>query len=298
MKEKKLLDFLIVGASKSGTTALSSYLSQNNSVFICEPKEPKYLSYSFLKNAYKGPGDSYTLKKCVKNFSDYTNLFSKAKDKDIKGEASVDMLYHYEQVIPEIKKQLGDPKIIIMLREPSKRAFSAYSHLIRDQRETESFKQGLVNENKRLNDGYEFIWAYKNEGFYFTAVKNYLENFTDVKVVIFEEFIINQQQVVNEVLSFLGVKNFHTIKNALQNKSGKPKFKIINNFFLKDNIIKSIFKSILNEDLKQKIKNFVQNRNLEKIDSDEETLSNLKVLYREDIKKLSNLLERDLSVWN
>jgi len=293
-----LPDFLIVGASKCGTTALASYLAQNKQTFITEPKEPKYLSYKFLKDAYKGPGDNYTLKKCVKTLSDYKNLFKSAPRETIKGEASVDMLFHYKDVIPQIKQIVGDPKIIIMLREPSKRAFSAYSHLVRDERETYTFEEGLEKEEQRLNGDYEFIWAYKTEGFYYEPVKAYLENFSKVKIVFFEDFIKNELATVNSVLKFLGANSVKELKSISQNKSGQPKSKFINRFFLRDNIFKSILKGAMPQSLRNKLKTEIQERNLKKIDKNPETLESLRKEFAQHNQKLFKLLSKEQTIWN
>jgi hypothetical protein len=298
LKKSLDIDFLIVGASKSGTTALASFLNQNDEVFICDPKEPKFLTYSFLKDKYKGPGDDITLKNCIKSFEEYQQLFLAAPKGVVKGEASVDLLYHHKESIPEIKKQLDNPKIIIMLREQSKRAFSAYSHLIRDERESQSFSEALALEEERLQKDYEFIWAYKNEGLYYEPVKEFISNFDNVKVVFFEEFIRDQLNVVNDVFNFLGVNPLDKLKVASQNKSGKPKSKLINRFFIKDSFLKSIFKSVIGTNTRNRVKTFIQSKNLSKIEADKQTLENLKKEYLKDNAKLAELLNKELSIWN
>src|SRR5690606_6126398 len=249
-------------------------------------------TYKFLKNKYKGPGDDYTLKKCVKTLSEYKKLFSKAPENVIKGEASVDMLYYHEEVVPELKSCIGDPKIIIMLREPSARAFSAYKHMVRDGREDKSFEEGLLLERERMSNGYEFIWSYKQESMYYSGVEHYLNNFSHVKVIIFEDFISNQEKTVNDTLSFLGVNNSEPIKikEAIINKSGKPKSKLIHNFFATDNIIKTFFKKILKENSKAKIKNYIFSKNLKNISSDNVLLDNLRMDFKNENAKLEKLL--------
>ncbi|NNL60419.1 MAG: hypothetical protein HKO72_03680 [Flavobacteriaceae bacterium] len=288
---------MIVGASKSGTTSLASHLNQNKGIFICEPKEPKFLTYSFRKNKYRGPGDDRTLNNCVKSTEEYLQLFKEASMNSCKGEASVDMLYHHKKVIPIIKEQIGDPKIIIMLRNPAKRAFSAYSHLIRDSRETLSFDEGLAKEQERLQNGFEFIWAYKNEGYYFEPVKDYLENFTNVEIIIFEDYLKNQQRIVNTTLNFLGIQETHHIGKGLQNLSGKPRHKFINDFFVNESTMKSFIKRILPDKLKYGLKNFVQKRNLQKLEPENELIDILNKEFMNDINKLETLIEIDLSIW-
>ncbi len=181
----KLPNFLIVGAAKSGTTALYHYLSQHPEIYMSPLKEPKFITSNFLKFPFQGPGDNEVEKMIVKSFDRYCDLFKGVKNEKAIGEASADNLYYYEQAIFYIKKYIGNPKIIIILRNPIERAYSAYLHLVRDERETLSFKEALAEEEKRRKQNWEFIWFYKNVGFYFNQVKAYLENFTQVKVYFY-----------------------------------------------------------------------------------------------------------------
>src|SRR5690606_24501195 len=130
----------------------------------------------------------------------------------------------------------GDPKIIIMLRNPVERAISAYSHLIREEREELSFEKALEKERCRLDKGYEYIWGYENGGLYYEPTKAFIESFSKVKVVIFEEFISNQKKIMSEIFEFLDVEDQPTLVNQAHNISGKPKNRVINKFLTRNNI--------------------------------------------------------------
>ena len=51
----KKLDFIIIGAQKSGTTSLHNYLDKHPDIFMSKPfKEPRYfMPFSFVKKYYK-----------------------------------------------------------------------------------------------------------------------------------------------------------------------------------------------------------------------------------------------------
>src|SRR5690554_1769397 len=163
---KRLPNFLIVGTAKSGTTSLVQYLKNHPKIFIPDIKEPRYFSYDLLKdNGYKGPGDLENKKIAIKDKDEYENCFKKVREDVIAiGEASVETSFYFEHTIPKIKNEIGDPKIIILLRDPVKRAISAYSHLIREGRETLSIEEAIKNERLRRDNGYEFIWSYVSSG--------------------------------------------------------------------------------------------------------------------------------------
>jgi hypothetical protein len=57
--------------------------------------------------------------------------------------------YHAEKVIPHIRKYLGNPKIIILLRNPVDRAFSAYTFLISENREFCRLRRASLKRKKK-----------------------------------------------------------------------------------------------------------------------------------------------------
>lgn len=305
MSKNNLPNFLIVGTAKGGTTSLHKYLELNDSIYMSKIKEPKYFSFLANKSKFNGPGDRAVLKNVIKSYDSYLKLFKAGKLNDIMGESSADYLYYYNEVGPLIKKYLNNPKIIILLRNPIDRAFSAYTHLIRDNRETTYFEKGLKLEKYRIEKGFEFIWHFKQVGRYYKQVDYYLKNFTNVKIILFEDLKSDSQKVVNETCEFLGV---HTVKinsNKIYNKSGIPKKNwqtyLYNNLVISDNTINKTIKKLLPESTIRLIggklteKLFVNN--LEKPQMKPETRKMLINYYRKDILKLQELINRDLTSW-
>lgn len=117
---KKLPNLLLVGAAKCGTSSLHKYLDQHTGIFMSKVKEPRFISSQVTPFPLNGPGDHKVEAWYVKNYEDYLKLFEEAGDKQAVGESSADTLYFYKGTIPVIKQYLGDPKIIIMLRNPVK----------------------------------------------------------------------------------------------------------------------------------------------------------------------------------
>ena len=154
-----LPNFLIVGAAKAGTSSLVHYLRSHSDVFLSRPSEPKYLTSTFLQFPHRGPGDDRIDAGVVRRLGDYRALFDAATDTAAIGEKSPDLLYYYDESIPVIRDVLGEPKIIIALRDPVSRAFSAYNFMVGQGRETLSFDDALAAEEDRLADNWEFIWG-------------------------------------------------------------------------------------------------------------------------------------------
>jgi hypothetical protein len=300
-----LPNFLIVGAPKSGTTSIFNYLSQHPQIYMCPIKEPRFITAQFLQFPLKGIGDDKVEKQIIKDFDSYKSLFKDVKEELAIGEASVDTLYRYKDAIKIIKKYFGEVKIIIILRNPIQRAFSQYSHLIRQSREFLSFGDALKAEGERKSMNWAFGWFYKDVGLYYEQVDAYLKNFKEVKVLLYDELIEDPLTLIQDIYSFLGVRsNFSPDIKIKYNVSGVPKIKFIHTILNKPNFLKSLIKSaarlVLNEDKIKRLKNTKEKiigRNLEKQQLSLETKEYLINFYRENILKLQCLLNKDLSNW-
>ena len=306
MTKTILPNFLVVGAAKSGTTSLYHYLKQHPDIYLNEEvKESRFFTYMDYLGATlcAGPGDADEAR-YPKTVEEYKKLFS-AENQQAIGEISPDYLYYHEWVIPNIKKVLGDIKIIIILRNPVERAFSSYMHLIAAGRETLDFSQALAQEEKRVKDRYWFIWHYQQAGLYYKQVEDFLNNFTNVKIVLFDDLIEKPATLYKDLCDFIGVQSTYIPDLSKKyNVSGKPKNEVINRFLKQNRRAKFYLKPIVDSlgmgSLARKsIKYFIDinDNKLEKTEMDESIRSTLKKYYAKDIIELQNLIECDLSTW-
>jgi hypothetical protein len=85
-------------------------------------KEPNYFVAEYQQKMAKDcPSYKMDKNRMVFDKNDYYNLFNRVTiDHKAIGEASVTYLFKPEFAIPKIIKELGDPKIIIILRNPIK----------------------------------------------------------------------------------------------------------------------------------------------------------------------------------
>jgi hypothetical protein len=291
-------NFLIVGAAKAGTTALYYYLKQHNDIGFPDLKEPKYFSSSQLEFPHNGSGDDSVDKYAVKDWSEYLNLFKDLSSYKKIGEASPDYLFFHQQTAPLIKETLGDIPIIIILRNPVKRAFSAYMYLKRDSREPLSFREGLAAEEDRLKDNWDFIWGYKKAGLYAEQVKTFLDTFTNVKVVLQEDLKSDTKSVMKEVYSFLNVDvDFETDTSVEHNPSGTPKNFVAKFILNRNNKIATNTRELLKSIVPRSILEKVASRSLQKKSINQSDQELLKQYFKTDITSLEKLLNRDLSKW-
>ena len=195
-------NFFIVGAAKSGTTALWEYLKQNSAVFMPESvldKEPAYFSPLKRRRTYE----------------QYVCLFDKANSGHVCiGEASTAYLTDPESA-QELYEFNRDAKIIIMLRNPAERAYSCYNWMVQEGYEyAPNFETALKLEDgrsKKVIPNYwepEYYWDYMyfQAGCYAEQVKRYLDLFQD-KVLVrkYEDFVRDFRHEYATICDFLDI---------------------------------------------------------------------------------------------
>lgn len=293
------IDFLVVGAEKSGTTTFHQILSKHPDICLPGCKE----TYFFLVDEY-----------FAKGFDFYLEHFSKCNGKKVRGE--VCPAYMYWDYVPErIRNVLGtDVKLIFILRNPVDRAYSHYlMNFYRFGIEKEAFVYALNLEPQRISKSWKdrHLYSYVNRGFYAKQISRYLEFFPrdNMKFIIFEDFLRNKETIIRELFNEVNC-NFDLLpKNALNIKAfstGKPRSRLLSNFIYKPKplpqLIKNWIKNAMGGERIYKLtvkamelnqKDFTNNEN--KIDESlKKTLINV---YMEDIKKLEGIIQRDLSQW-
>jgi len=292
-----LPNFIIVGAAKCGTTALYYYLSQHPDIAFPALKEPKYFSTIFNKLPQKGVGDQSIDKYAIGNWEEYKALFKKLEAYKLRGEASPDYLLYHKNTARAIKEKLGDIPIIIMLRDPVSRAFSAYSNMRRDNREFLPFKEAVGAEKERTLNNWDFMWKYLQGSLYAEQIKTFLDEFKNVRFVLFENFISNPLHETNKVIDFLGLNKLDKMDDKKYNSSGIP-----NNFLAKfilnrNNKFSIVLREVLKKYIPRNILESVSKKSLNKIILAQKDAAYFYGLVVHDIEKTEELTNLDLTLW-
>ena len=292
-----LPNFLIIGAAKAGTTSLYSYLKQHPQIYMSAVKEPRFFApevYTDYNNVARSG-----IKEVPFTLEEYEQLFADVTTEIAIGEASTEYLY-FPGVAARIKERLPEVKLIAILRNPVERAFSAFCYQLRDDYEPLTFEAALNAESERIKQGYRQGWHYQQVGFYYEQIKRYLDTFAaeKIKIYLHEELIKDSVSITQDIYSFLGVDASFVPDLTKKNISGIPKNRLLHNIFTKENPLKSLVKPLLSEQVRQNIYQKVRKNNLKgKPSLALETRQQLIELYREDILKLQELIQRDLSHW-
>ena len=191
-----------------------------------------------------------------------------------------------------------------MLREPVARTYSAYMFLVRDDRETLGLEKGLDQEEERKQKGFEPMWRYKELSLYYEHVRHYLAVFgtQQVKVLLYEEFFADPGQALRDVFAFLGVKEDVVINTSVRyNPSGVPKsrklYTPLNRFIFNPNPLEKRIKSLVPQHVRKTLASKLIGMSVERVSIDPQIQAQLKAYFAEDVRKLEDLLQRDLHCW-
>lgn len=300
-------NFFIVGAARSGTTSLEQYFRSHPEVYMAPRKETHYFAAHRFPACFKGPGDDNLNSKIVRDEAQYSQLFANAAGKKAIGEASAFYL-SVPGTAEQIARAVPDARIIITLREPVSRAYSSYMLLRRDNRETLEFAESLSLEEERKQKDFEPMWWYRELSLYYKQVKCYLDIFgaRQVKVLLYDELFAHPTSVLRDVFTFLGVKEDVAVDTSVRyNTGGVPNapglYTLLNSFINNQSSLGKRIKSLV--PLQRRV--LWGSKVLEKIvqplpmasQMDSQTHARLKEYFAEDVRKLEDLLHRDLSGW-
>jgi len=278
-------NFFIVGTQKAGTTTLYEYLKEIPEVYMSPIKEPRYFNSEIF----------FSHISVIKDKSEYLNLFRNVKDQKAIGEASSGYLRD-----PMSAKLIHDAvpkaKIIILLRDPIERAFSAYLMHKSKGVTKKSFHEIISEGNKRKPGNSNEFRVYLLHGLYNKQVKKYYDVFRPnrVKVWIFEEFVKNHELILREVLDFLGIdSNIPKNIGKTYNEYGVPRGKISEKILGSKTVVRMVNKLVPQSFALNIRKNILLN--VEKKPTIlEEDRKALESFFLEDVKELEKFLQRKL----
>lgn len=305
----KMPNFLIIGAPKSGTTALYNYLGEHPQIYFPEKKEPHFFSFEGRTQGFNGPGQSDFMKRRVTKLEDYYQIFEGVNNEIAIGEASTSYLY-IPEAVERIYNYIPEVKIIAILRNPVDRAFSHYLHHWRNGGEVYvSFYEALQQEEIRQQNNWSPFWQYKGIGCYYTHLKPYYDRFEakQIKVYLYDDFDQDPLRIVQDIFSFVGVDSNFVPDVKQRYNIGRlrsvPRSLTLQRFLTQDNQFKSWLKNFLPLKYRNMLRKYLQKKNKIKVDYgykpelSKDVRQDLQKEYREEILKLEELLERDLSTW-
>jgi hypothetical protein len=189
-----LVNFVIGGTQKGGTSALDSFLRQHPE--ICMPTTRKELHF------FDREEEDRDYKKYHRNFK------PKKKQHRVIGEASP--IYMYWETAPyRIWKYNPKMKWILSLRNPIERAFSAWNMETKRGAEKLPFAEAIEKEPERCRMALPLqhrVFSYVDRGFYAHQVRRLFNIFGtgNCLILLNEELRNDHQKTLQRVFEFLG----------------------------------------------------------------------------------------------
>ncbi|NOK71007.1 MAG: sulfotransferase [Chloroflexi bacterium AL-N10] len=296
-------NFILIGAAKSGTSSLYYYLKQHPQIYMPasrDQKEPDFFTLEGESIERLGPHGKFIMKNAITDLDSYQALFADVKDEIAIGEASTSYLYS-EKAPQRIQHYIPDAKIIAILRDPAERAFSHFLFSLSNGRETTpDFAKTLAQEEERIANNWSFQWHHKRRGFYYTQLKRYYDIFdsSKIKVYLYEDLKDNPVELNQDIFNFLGVDiNFEPNVKKQHNPTNVPKNQSLNTLLNRPNPLKDTIKHFLPNSFRKGIADSLKKKNLGKPKLSPKVRKQLIEEYQEDILKLQDLINRDLSKW-
>jgi len=292
-----LPNYMFIGAAKSATTTFFDILKKHEDIFVPKFKEPHF--FNIDENYLKG-----------------LDWYKKTYFKDINNESIIidftPTYLYYKLCAERIFDSLGpNVKFVIILRNPIDRAYSHYNHSKRDGHEVSSFEDAIKLENERIEkfrDKNDFLselrCSYISQGLYFEMISAYLKYFdlNNFFIINFEsEVVQNLDQTLLKLSKFLKLDLSNLDYEIHSNKSGKPKYKLLQNIITNNNLFRKILKILVPQKQRQIIRNKIKNFNKEDFVylqlSEEKRRQLFEKYFRKDIMKLENLIGKKMN-WN
>ena len=301
-----LPNFIIIGTCRSGTTSLLRYLNEHPDIYIVNNEVTFFEEPDYSETYY---GDVSYLERLLEGSHGEKALGIKRPTYILKKESP--RLIH---------KHIPNAKLILSLRDPVDRALSNYFLFM---------SQGLLKVkpiNKGMLDILEGNYGKYNRtkeiidyGFYYRQLCRYLKFFDkkQIKIVWFDQLIKNPSNVYKDLLSFLNVdpsfiprilgkRVNEGVRSLTRNKilfmASHIAFDYnedLTRIFKKKMAFKNFFKIFLGYSIilgdRYLLKYIFSNK---KPQISSKLLKKLSEIYAEDSRKLSQLLNTNLSHWN
>lgn len=291
----KLIQLMIVGAQKSGTSSLLRYLAQHSEIFTHPQPEMTY----FLQDYEYKRGYELSFAKYFSQYPEGKKLIAKNV-----------MVMHSQEIMHRIYQHNPDIHLVVLLREPVSRAYSAYWWARRRGWENiKTFEESLAAEEARLKEDW-FKWrqcGYRYNSTYSPHLKNLITQFgrNQVHCFLTDELRDNSQAVCQRLFKLLNINdNFEPLVNKQHNQAAIPRSEKFSFFFTQflssNNTFKRSIRKLVPDSVAYKFRKTILNLNDKPFTPPPINLSTreeLESYFKPFNQELAELLGKDISHW-
>jgi hypothetical protein len=297
---EKIPTFFIVGAPKSGTTAVYQFLRAHPQIFMPDFKEPNFFCTDFCA----------TYPYAIRDQGMYLSLFSGASTETQIGEASVWYLYS-RQAAAAIRRFNPDVRIITILRNPVDAMHSLHAQrLWSGNEDIHDFRKALEAESDRRRGRRLPPAVQIPEGTLYRRVFRYaeqLQRYIDVfgreriHIVIYDDFRARPDETYRKILRFLGVEECVQPHVQMVNSRRRIRSSRLHRLMLRPpKAVQRTMQLVLPPELRGKLYWRFMDAVVAKKGGaplDPELRTELTEAYAPEIRRLGDLLRRDLTFW-
>ena len=231
-RDRFLPDFIIIGAQKSGTSSLYSYLSEHPQIIASYTKEIHF---------FDGGIHNQHIDNFEKGEAWYRSKFPRRRKSNIPQKAfEASPLYLFNPLVPQrIYDFVPEVKLISILRNPVERAISHYFHVKRraglesmpPMLEAFQAEEELIEpifERQDFKNPIFRLHSYKSRGLYYEQLKRYLNYFSDKNMLVLnsESFFAEPNDTLRMIFEFIGVDSSFTVPSPKPRNVGKNKVEV------------------------------------------------------------------------
>jgi len=230
----------------------------------------------------------------VSDWRDYLNLFAGATDETALGDASP--CYLWAPSAPQrIAERIPGARIVVMLRDPTDRAYSQYLHGVGLGLVRWSFREHIRRNLRERSGRFSLYYPFLEFGLYAEQLARYLNQFgSNVRVGFYEDFKKDPLTVYRNICRFLGVaEDFVPRMEHVHLQARVPKMPVIGH------VMRSPMWRHAAKALPSSVRPLLRRTLIRKPGSnviDPADRQYMLDYYREDTRRLGNLMSRNPAV--
>jgi len=291
---KRAIDFMIIGAAKSGTTTVYEALARHPEIFMPEIKENLYFARDYEA------GEDYLLQ-----------YYRSVSDQPIVGGNYVHAMY-FPEVIERLYHHNNQMKLVAILRNPVQRAYSSYWFSVRNGLEELPFEEAIKLDSKNAEGNYieRAEKTYLSHGLYAQQLRGCLQLFArrQLCVVTTDMLKADPELTLADILGFLGAaaSSYEFGFEQRANPAAMPRFAWLQRLMLREDalykrigrrIVPASLRYFFNRTLTNRIVNRWNVRRFNYPPMPDSVKSQLVEYYAQPNRELAALFNLDLSGW-
>ena len=293
-----LPNFFVIGAGRSGTTSLQRYLAVHPGIFLAD-KAPSHFFCRDLGHIEDPYLRHVTANYFVPKRTDYESLFHGLKNETAIGEVSPVYL-SATYVAERIAESVPDARLIALLRHSVERIFARFVARTRDGLERRSLETIIREEKTTWLEKQSALGTYLASAGCHRFLTTYFDHFprAQIRIHLFEDFATDPRAVMRDLFEFLDVDPCFEPHTAVQHNQstgiiGNP---VLRSIWTRSALPRAKLRSYLPQSWRDAV--FARfTRDLQPVQLDPDLRADLQAMFNDDITRLQDLIDRDLSHW-